>query len=103
MKEVRFPPFDDVLVLAKNSPQGRIGLTKAIELLSPDTFQMFAFDDENNIEAVFVSKKILQRIKWPEIHVLLKENIYPHIAEGEIMKVDFDIRFGYVDVESEIQ
>ena len=103
-EEIKLPPFQDILVLGKHSQQGKIGLNKSFELMVPNGFEMVEIDIEgcDNVEAVFINKKILTKMPSEKILQILKVKVFPYVAEGEILKVDFKVTLSYVNIEYEI-
>lgn len=99
MEEIQFPPFNDILVLAANCSQGRIGMSKAIELLVPGVFKMHVPEGVDHVEAVYINKKILGKLDIEEVLSLLSKHVFPYMSEGEIVKVDFEVLFGYIEAE----
>ena len=93
-EEIKLPPFQEILVLGKNSPQGKIGLFQSFNLLLPDNFASFDVEDEK-VEAVFVNKRILAKITEQEIVEVLKQKVFPYISEGEVIKVEFKLKISY--------
>lgn len=39
-EEIKLPPFEEILVLGKNSPQGKTGISKSFDLLIPIGFEI---------------------------------------------------------------
>lgn len=101
-EEIKLPPFQDILVLGKNSPQGKIGLGKSFELLAPNGFDIIEIND-GRVEAVFVNKKILTKISSDKIIDILKSKVFQFISEGELIKVDFKVSISYTNIEFEKQ
>jgi hypothetical protein len=93
-EEVQLPPFQDILVVGKNSPQGKIGLSKSLELLSPGGFEIIEVK-ETDVEVVIISKKILKKIPSKQILKLLSKKVFPYVASGELLKVDLKLNFSY--------
>lgn len=89
-EEIKLPPFQDVLIVARNSRQGKIGLSKSFELLVPNGFQVIETDHEH-VETVFVHKHILAKIPAEKVMAVLTENVFPFVSAGEIIKVDFKV------------
>ncbi|MFA6713353.1 MAG: hypothetical protein WCR82_05670 [Bacteroidales bacterium] len=56
-EEIRLTPFEDILILGKKCPQGKIGVYKSFEFLGPNEFETLEIEDEY-VEAIFVNKKI---------------------------------------------
>jgi len=101
-EEAKLPPFQDVLILGKYSLQGKVGLGKSFELLVPNSFEMIEIDD-NNVEAIFVNKRILAKIPKEKVILILAEKVFPFISEGELIKVDFHVTISYSTIEEEIR
>jgi len=101
-EEIKLPPFQDILVLGKNSPQGKIGLGKSFELLVPNGFDIIEIND-GRVEAVFINKKILTKISSDKIIDILKSKVFQFISEGELVKVDFKVSISYTNIEFEKQ
>lgn len=99
--EVKLPPFQEIFVLGKNAPQGKIGLTKSLELLVPNAFQLIEVDEET-IEAIFIEKRILRKLPAERIVAILKEKVFPFVAEGELIRVDFKVKISYNNFEIEV-
>jgi hypothetical protein len=87
---IRLPPFDDILVISKKCQHGQHGLTKCMNLLAPDDFDLFETVDDN-VEAVMINKRILKRMPKEKILELLKLHVFPEISPGDLVKVDIDI------------
>jgi hypothetical protein len=100
-EEIRLPPFEDILILGKKCPQGRIGVYKSFELLVPNEFETFEIEDKV-VEAIFVSKRILRKLDKDKIIAILREKVFPYVSELEILKVDFKLRIYYDSVEGEL-
>ena len=99
-EEIRLPPFEDILILGKKHPQGKMGLYKSFELLVPNEFETFAVEDKI-VEAIFVNKRVLKKIDKDKIIAILREKVFPYVSESEILKVDFKLRIFYDHVEGE--
>lgn len=97
-QEISLPPFKDILVLGKNSPQGKIGLSKSFELLVPNGFEALEINDDK-VEAIFINKRILKKISKEKVVKILEEKVFSFLSEGEIIKVDFKISIGYDNIE----
>ncbi|MCV9930957.1 hypothetical protein OIU80_01550 [Flavobacterium sp. LS1R47] len=96
-EEIKLPPFQDILVLAKNSIQGKIGLSKSFELLVPNGFETIDVGNKN-IETVFVNKNILTKIDREKVIQILEKNVFPYISEGELISVDFKINISVKNI-----
>ena len=99
-EEIKLPPFQDILVLGKNSPQGRIGLSKSFELLIPNGFEVVEIMHEK-VEAVFINRRILSKIAQDQIIKILETKVFPFISEGEILRVEFKVNVSFNAVEYE--
>ncbi|GET24661.1 hypothetical protein NT017_09900 [Prolixibacter sp. NT017] len=99
-EEIGLPPFEDILVLGKRCSQGKIGVNKSFEFLIPNEFKMFEIDDEN-VEAVFINKKILKKMDENRIIRVLQSKVFPFISDNEILKVNFKLKIFYDAIEGE--
>jgi len=99
-EEIKLPPFQDILVLGKNSPQGKIGLSKSFELLVPNGFEVIEVEDEK-VEAVFINKRILNKIPQDKIISLIRTKVFPFISDGEILRVEFRLNVSFNTIEYE--
>ncbi|EHQ24476.1 hypothetical protein [Mucilaginibacter paludis] len=97
-EQIKLPPFQDILILARNSPQGKIGLSKSFELLLPNGFELIDVEDEL-IEAVFVQRNILHKVPSEKVINILREHVFPFISEGELVKVDFNVTISVHNIE----
>lgn len=96
-EEIKLPPFQDILVLGKNSAQGRIGLARSLELLAPGVFEAVLVE-RDNVDTIFVNKGILEKISAEKIIHILEANVFPHIYQGDLISVDFKLRFAVNDI-----
>lgn len=96
-EEIKLPPFQDILILAKNCAQGKIGLTKSFELMVPNGFVTIDVDDEK-VETVFVNKNIVSKISEQNVIKILKNNVFPYISEGEMIRVNFKVNISIKDI-----
>jgi|GEM_PF-422112 len=101
-EEIRLPPFEEVLIIGRKSPHGRIGLWKSFQFLIPDEFEVYEVDDPI-IDAAFINKRLLKKINKDQILSILKEKVFPFVSEGEIMKVDFKVKIYYEAIKREFQ
>lgn len=99
-EEIRLPPFDDILVLGKKCPQGKIGVYKSFDLLVPNEFDAFEVEDVN-VETVFINKRVLRKMDKDKIIGILADKVFPFISESEILKVDFKLRIFYDSIEGD--
>jgi hypothetical protein len=99
-EEIKLPPFEDILVIGKKSPQGKIGITKLFELLVPNEFETIDIDDQK-VEAIFINRKILNKIELEKIMKILRKKVFPYISPSEILRVDFKLRIYYDTIDLE--
>ncbi|MBU2513410.1 hypothetical protein KJ966_18880 [bacterium] len=99
-EEIRLPPFDDILILGKKCPQGKIGVRKSFELLVPNEFESFEVVSDE-VEIVFINKRLLKKMNKDIIIKTLEEKVFPYVLESEILKVDFKLKISYDYIEIE--
>lgn len=99
-EEIKLPPFQDILILGKNSRQGKIGILKSFELLVPNGFEIVEVNEEN-VEAVLVNRRILAKIARDKILSILRDKVFPFVSESELLKVDFKVVISYTNIEQE--
>lgn len=99
-EEIKLPPFEDILVLGKNSHHGKIGIFQSFELLIPNGFTLIEVDNDN-VEAVFVNKRLLNKITKEKVIDILQDKVFQFISEGELIKVSFKISISYSNIEEE--
>jgi hypothetical protein len=99
-EEIKLPPFQDILILGKNSQHGKIGIFKSFELLIPNGFELIEVNSEK-VEAVFINKRILTKVPKEKIIQILKEKVFDFISEGELIKVNFRVTVSYSNIEEE--
>ncbi|MBB6499150.1 hypothetical protein [Pedobacter cryoconitis] len=97
-EEIKLPPFQDILIVGKNSTQGKIGLTKSFEMLIPNGFETIDIIDER-VETVFVNKHILKKMPAEKVLEILNKNVFPFISDGELIRVDFKINISIENLE----
>lgn len=99
-EEIRLPPFEDILILGKKCPQGRIGVSRSFEFLVPNEFEVFEIDDAA-IEAVFINKRVLKKMDKDIVLKILNEKVFPFVSECEILKVNFKLKIFYDSIEGD--
>jgi hypothetical protein len=99
-EEIRLPPFEDILVLGKKCPQGKIGLNKSFDLLVPNEFEVLEVEDAA-VEAVFINKRVLKKMDIDKIMSIIREKVFPFVSDSEIIKVDFKLRVFYDSIEGD--
>ena len=99
-EEIKLPPFEEILVLGKNSPHGKQGISRSFELLIPNGFEIIE-TDHGNVDCVFVNKRILTKMPKERIVKILTNNVFPYVSEKEIIKVDFKVKISYTIVEDD--
>jgi hypothetical protein len=99
-EEVKLPPFEDILIVGKRSAQGKTGVSILFELLVPNEFEAIDMDDPN-VEAVFINRKILNKIEPEKILMILRSNVIPYLSPFEILKVDFKLKLHYDSIDLE--
>jgi hypothetical protein len=96
---VELPPFQDILVVGKNTLQGKIGISKALELLIPNGFDFVEINNKR-VEAIFISKRISKKISSKKIIKVLEKKVFPYVADGELLKVDLKLGITYSTFET---
>ena len=99
-EEIKLPPFQDILVLGKNIQTGSIGIMKSFELLHPNGFKYFEIN-EGNVEGILVCNRILAKMPFEQILIILQDKVFRFVSDNEIVKVDFKITMGYTTIEHE--
>jgi hypothetical protein len=97
-EEIKLPPFQDVLIVGKHSPQGKIGLRKSFELMAPNDFKLIDCADDN-VETVFISYHILKKIPEATLLNVLRERVFPFVSSNELVKVDLRLRIKINGIE----
>lgn len=97
-EEIKLSPFEEILVLGKNSPHGKAGISKSFELLIPNGFEIID-TSQGNIDCVFINKQILAKMPKDRILKILDANVFPYVSEKEILKVDFKVMTSFIVVE----
>lgn len=95
---IKLPPFQDILILARNSHQGKIGLSRSFELLVPNGFDVVEVN-EGNVEALFINRRITRKISVEKVISVLRKKVFPYVSEGELIKVSFSVRISYSTFE----
>lgn len=99
-QEIKLPPFDEILILGKNSPHGKHGISKSFELLLPNGFEIIDIN-EDKVDAVFINKRILAKLPKEKLLKILRDKVFPYISEGELLKVDLKVSISYNLTEEE--
>ncbi|MCF8367608.1 MAG: hypothetical protein K9G76_01105 [Bacteroidales bacterium] len=97
-KEVRLPPFNDILIIGHKSPYGLNGITKSINLLEPDKFRLFEVKHEK-AAAILVNHKIITKIPFENIYEILLTKVFPFMTSDELINVDFKVVIAHENIE----
>jgi len=100
-QEIKLPPFDEILILGKNSPHGKHGISKSFELLLPNGFEIIDIN-EGNVEAIFVNKRILAKLPIDKLTNILRSKVFPFVSEGELLKVDLKVSISYSSIDEDM-
>jgi hypothetical protein len=99
-EKAHLPPFQDILVLGRKCPVGMSGITKSLDFLLPDGFEVFETDSDD-VEALVVNKSILKRMPFEKIVKILEERVFPFMCDTEMIKVDFSVKVSYENLPVE--
>ncbi len=101
---IRLPPVEDILVLGKKVPQGKYGILHSFQLILPDVFTIIDIDDKahENVEAVIVNRGILQKLSKEKVLSILTDYVFPYVAKGEAVKVNFNVTLFQRNIKGEI-
>ncbi len=100
LEEVNLPPFEDILILGRNGSQGKVGLFQSLQMLYPGIYEMAELH-EKNVEAVYINRKITQKLGVEKVIAILRKNVFGLISEGELAKIDFKISISFTNIEAE--
>ena len=101
IEEVRLPPFEDILIVGRKSPHGKMGIAKSFHYLVPNEFEMCEIEDEI-VEVVFINKRLLKKIDKERVISLLKKRVFPYVSPLEILKVECKLKLFYESIEGEL-
>jgi len=101
-QEIKLPPFDEILIVGKNSPHGKLGISKSFDLLLPNGFEIIDIVDDDKIEAVFVNKRILAKLSKEKVLKILRDKVFPYVSEGELLRVDLKVSISYNSIEEDL-
>lgn len=90
-EEIKLPPFEDILLVTKNGPYGKIGLLKSIDSLVPNEFEQISVDN-SLVEVLLVNKKLIKKVGEQNIIKTLEKNVFPYASDSEIIKIDFKLK-----------
>ncbi|SFD87854.1 hypothetical protein [Thermophagus xiamenensis] len=100
-EEINLPIFEDILIIGKESPYGKIEISKFFDIFIPDQFIIIE-DNHPNVEAIIINKKILKKVSAENIIALLQAKVFPFISSAEILKVELKIKIHYDSFELSI-
>ncbi|MBN2352912.1 MAG: hypothetical protein JXD23_10125 [Spirochaetales bacterium] len=102
-KSIRLPPVTDILVLGKKYPHGKNGVLQAFKYIAPDEFEAIDADGSHeNVETVFVDKRILKRMPKEKIIAVLEQYVFPYVMPDEAVKVDFRLTMKYDNIKGAV-
>ena len=99
---ITIPPFEDILVFTSKCPHGKEGILGAFQLLAPERFELIEVQDQV-AAMLLVNRKILKRMSADKVVEILRDNVFPYITRGEVVKVDFGVKISYDAIEGELE
>ena len=90
-----FPPFEDALVLAKQSPVGPKAAKKMMDTLCPNSYELITVNDEI-VEAMIIKKQLLQMAEEQKIVDSILEEVRPYVSIQTIIKVKCNIKISVI-------
>ncbi len=93
-QSIKLPFVRDILILCKKYPQGKEGVMQAFKFIAPDEFDMIELSDDidETVEAIMINKKLLKKMSLNGILEVLKNQVFPYLSQGEVVKVDMDLQ-----------
>lgn len=101
-ESIKLPPVTDILVLAKKTAQGKLGVLHSFQLISPDVFELVEVSGIENVEAIIINKNILSKLSKDKVLDILSEYVFPFVSKGESIRVNFDIRIFQRNIKGEL-
>lgn len=99
-QEIKLPPFEEILVLGKDAPHGKFGISKSFDLLLPNGFEIIDIEHES-VEAIFVNKRILAKLPQDKLIKILQDKVFPFVSVGELLRVDLKVTISYNSIEED--
>jgi hypothetical protein len=99
-EEIKLPPFNEILVLGKNAPHGKHGISKSFELLIPNGFEIIDVTYDN-VDSVLVNKRILAKLPKDKLINILQEKVFPYVSDSELLRVDLKVSVSYQSTDEE--
>ena len=100
-EKITLPPFRDIIILGKRCQHGKVGVTKSLSLLAPDSFELVEIDNED-VAAILVNRQLIKSMTIEKIIDILEEDVFPSFTAYEIIKVDFDLQVKVQNIEGEL-
>lgn len=100
-EEIRRLPFEDILVLGRNCPYGKFGVSRSCDMLFPNEYKTIDIEDEL-VGAILINKKILRKLNEESIIETLKENVFPYVSDSGLTKVNFKIKTFFDSIELKV-
>ena len=97
-EEIKLPPFEDILLITRNGPYGKIGLIKSIDSLVPNEFEQITIANEL-VEVLLINKKLIKKMGVHNIISTLEKQVFPYVSESEIIKIDFKLKISNDTIE----
>ena len=96
-EKAQLPPFSDILVLGRKSPVGMSGISKSLEFLLPNHFDLIPVDDPV-VEGIVINGSITKRVPIEKVLKVLAARVFPFMSETEMIRVDFSVRVTHTDL-----
>jgi hypothetical protein len=101
-ESIKLPPVTDILVLAKKTAQGKLGVLHSFQLISPDVFEMVEVNGNENIEAIIINKNILSKLSKDKVLEILSKYVFPYVSKGESIRVNFNIQIFQKNIKGDL-
>lgn len=98
-EEISLPPFNEVLIVGRDSAHGKHGISKSLEFLFPNGFEIIDMPENHKVEVILVSKRVLKKLPEQKLLKILEDNVFPYISDCEILKVDLKVRITFEQIE----
>lgn len=89
VREFRIPPINEGLVLGRDAPIGCNAIAKALDLLTSNTFENIAIEDDV-ISHVIIRRAVLRRLPKERLVEFVLTRVKPLMGPEEVLHLDLE-------------
>jgi hypothetical protein len=91
LKSLELPPIKDGVVLGREAPIGAEALSRAMAILSKETYRRVRLGDDAIMSDALIRDSVLRKVGQQKLVSFLRDRVKPRMTESEIVTLDIQI------------